>query len=591
MDVFNPKILDASIRDVVAEFSANQKGDLLLYAMQSLKYEGRSRTVFENAIQSCLQSHLSPQLLARAHILRGRARLEAGSTLGARDDFQAALEAEPDNPEAKALLHHRSVAVEKLLAPLPPTRGQLSTEIWREIALFLPRQDLKALLFVPHPLSRVASQLLFRRLDLHFSGWHEDEPSWGSARDRLDKDSGNRYAQRSADILTRVITDVSFASVVRSLNVYALKPDKEGSMGFQTGILANALPKLVNLKHVHISAEGEAVVPVLSILQGCAPRLRGLSLQIPDGNFELGTLDFKHLAHLSYETNSGNASTFISQNRSTLRTICLENPVWSFPADILSIRNLTHIHFLGHFPTNNQAIADILTNGRQLESLSLSCFLDCLPSSQFRSLAQSLPFLRHFSFSVYGMNRRLNDHDLFPAICDFLRNRSQLKTLSLTVPDNHIQEAVGFDAAVWGVLPSLANLKGLTMTYPKDLAPGLATWLIPRSVLSLSLDSLNVGRDPASFLNQLRLGVPQNLRFVGLSDFASRNYLAIIEQGFPMARVLRVGSSYMTVLRSKDQHLDLEVWPKRRAQFHANEWLEWLGCEEGQRPDYSELAR
>lgn len=29
-------------------------------------------------------------------------------------DLQAALDSEPDNPEAKALLHHRSVTVEKV---------------------------------------------------------------------------------------------------------------------------------------------------------------------------------------------------------------------------------------------------------------------------------------------------------------------------------------------------------------------------------------------------------------------------------------------------------------------------------------------
>lgn len=31
-------------------------------------------------------------------------------------DLQAALDAEPDNPEAKALLHQRSVTVEKVFA-------------------------------------------------------------------------------------------------------------------------------------------------------------------------------------------------------------------------------------------------------------------------------------------------------------------------------------------------------------------------------------------------------------------------------------------------------------------------------------------
>ena len=43
-----------------------------------------------------------------------------------------------------------------------------STEIWREIASFLPRRDLKTLLVLPHVLSRIASQLLFRKIDLHF---------------------------------------------------------------------------------------------------------------------------------------------------------------------------------------------------------------------------------------------------------------------------------------------------------------------------------------------------------------------------------------------------------------------------------------
>lgn len=40
MDVFNPKILDASIRDVSSCLTDNQKADLLLYAMRSLQLEG-----------------------------------------------------------------------------------------------------------------------------------------------------------------------------------------------------------------------------------------------------------------------------------------------------------------------------------------------------------------------------------------------------------------------------------------------------------------------------------------------------------------------------------------------------------------------
>ncbi|KAG6883753.1 hypothetical protein C0993_003991 [Termitomyces sp. T159_Od127] len=44
MDLFNPKILDASIRDVASCLTDNQKADLLLYAMRSLHLEGRSLT-------------------------------------------------------------------------------------------------------------------------------------------------------------------------------------------------------------------------------------------------------------------------------------------------------------------------------------------------------------------------------------------------------------------------------------------------------------------------------------------------------------------------------------------------------------------
>ena len=72
-------------------------------------------------------STLTPENIAKARILRARARIANGWHVQAQDgpsylialaplltpcaDLQAALAAEPDNPEAKALLHQRSVAV------------------------------------------------------------------------------------------------------------------------------------------------------------------------------------------------------------------------------------------------------------------------------------------------------------------------------------------------------------------------------------------------------------------------------------------------------------------------------------------------
>jgi len=45
MSVFNPKILDASLRDVAASLPDQEKVDVLLYAMERLKIE-RSVPVF-----------------------------------------------------------------------------------------------------------------------------------------------------------------------------------------------------------------------------------------------------------------------------------------------------------------------------------------------------------------------------------------------------------------------------------------------------------------------------------------------------------------------------------------------------------------
>ncbi|ESK81634.1 hypothetical protein Moror_3255 [Moniliophthora roreri MCA 2997] len=608
MNVFNPNIIDASLRDVASCLSDNQKADLLLYAMKTLTYEGRSRIIFENAIQSCLQmTTLSPEYTAKARIMRARARLGAGSLFGAQEDLQAALVADPDNPEAMALLHQRSVNVEKLLAPQPPIipRSRFSPEIWREIATFLPRKDLKTLLLVPNPVSRIASQLLFRQLDLHFSSlspeYPEEETESWSGRD-LDRE---RHAQRSADILARIITDSVFASVVRTLRVFSFRMDGDAAIGFQIGVLSNALPKLINLQNVHITAPVEGALSLIRILEFTHHKLRGFSLKVLDGALDLSTLNFSRLSHFSYETNyasaassssasnqsAGSAQTvtaapsttlFISQNNISLRKLSLQTPSSGFPpTDALALRNLTHLSFTGCVPASvPNLLPDILTHGRQLESLSLTILVDCMLSPHFRAMSSQLPFLRHFAFAIGGgVSRRLNDRDLFPSLAEFLRDRKELRSLTLTAPcttggansgSETIQRLTGFDSGVWGVLPTLTGLKALTISWPRDLAPGLGGWLIPRSVKSLVFDAIGgnmvADRDPGAFLNQLRPGIPSSLVYVGLMDFPLRSPAQIIEQGFPMVKLLRLGNTYWTVKSNLGSRRDaLENSPTLKA--------------------------
>lgn len=113
----------------------------------------------------------------------------------------------------------------------PHTTPGFSTEIWREIASWLPPRDLKSLLLVPHILSRIAGELLFRKIDLFFG-----EPGEAGAElSRLTSVvSDKRESQRSADILTRIIVDKDFAKHVKTLRVFYQGRDVS-PMTFQTG--------------------------------------------------------------------------------------------------------------------------------------------------------------------------------------------------------------------------------------------------------------------------------------------------------------------------------------------------------------------
>ncbi|KAH6912250.1 hypothetical protein BKA70DRAFT_829633 [Coprinopsis sp. MPI-PUGE-AT-0042] len=586
-----------------------------------------------------------------------------------RKDLKAVLLFDPENAEAKALLNARSLAIEQLIPDseaafrsasgiIPRQLERVSMEIWREIALFLPRRDLKTLLFVPHILSRVASQLLFRELDLHFSssdagmGESDDEgvggpggssgliagglvglssmgmgmggaggivasshpttgmPSSYTLYEERERDEG-RHAQRTADILTRLIVDQKFGSAVRTLKIFcSSRRDRDGSMAFQTGMLTNVLPKLVNLKNVYLSATSESIIRVLRILQVTGTKLHGLSLHSPDAPADLSFLEIRNLSHFSYTTSGGTLSSLsplFTSNQPTMSSLSLENlhpsPHWTFPAATISVRNLLSLNFTGHFGKDHGAaiMGEILREGRQLETLTIVCC--SLESSglsrEFRnasfgwgagvmagppgdgssaamnpfggsSLSLSmntngtpvaLPFLRNFAFTVASLGRRTADRDLFPSIAEFLRGRRRLRSLRLIAScDEHsndvqsMQSAVGFEAAVWGVLPSLEGLKALGITYPADLSAGLACWLIPRTVKALTL-SVDYGspfmRDPVNWLNALRHGVPPNLKFIGLSELNIRHATEIVDRGFPMVRVVRVGQNYWTVHRRK----------------------------------------
>jgi hypothetical protein len=163
-----------------------------------------------------------------------------------------------------------------------------SNEIWCEIATFLPRRDLRSLLLVPHPLSSIASRLLFRDVCLQF-GTAQFDTGYSEDAAEIDK----WHAQRSADILIRLLSDAEYAGLVRSLSVRA--PEEGPTMtSFQTGdplvslksaaalmifwlaMLANAIPKLTNLKVFRCQMGNDSLISLLGVLEKSHPKLQGL---------------------------------------------------------------------------------------------------------------------------------------------------------------------------------------------------------------------------------------------------------------------------------------------------------------------------
>ncbi|KAG1785014.1 uncharacterized protein HD556DRAFT_1435292 [Suillus plorans] len=216
MNVFNPRInLDASIRDVTGCLSDVQKADVLLHALQHLPSEG-FRIVMENAIQSFLQvSGVPPADVARALLLRAKTRLAAGYRTSAQRDLMSVLGSDPANQDVKATIQSEHLRQEMLIREPD------------EKLLCLPKHDLKSLLLVPHALSRIASQLIFREIDLHSTA------SPGTASENL--------------------------------SVYAVS-DTSHTLAFQTGMLINSLPKLCNLRGAHCSGNSVLINHILETL-------------------------------------------------------------------------------------------------------------------------------------------------------------------------------------------------------------------------------------------------------------------------------------------------------------------------------------
>jgi len=91
----------------------------------------------------------------------------------------------------------------------------------------------------PHILSRIAFEMVFQTVDFHFGICRVPaaDSKWMQEHDKEDLPSiqlEKSLSKRTADILSRIIIDPSFAKLVKTVRISAERRDRVDHMGFRT---------------------------------------------------------------------------------------------------------------------------------------------------------------------------------------------------------------------------------------------------------------------------------------------------------------------------------------------------------------------
>ncbi|KAI0298283.1 hypothetical protein BC826DRAFT_967454 [Russula brevipes] len=154
----------------------------------------------------------------------------------------------------------------------------LPAELWREVVSYLSRRDLRNLVSVPHILSSIARQFLFKDLTLQLGTgkWDETHEKDVLNPNELDK----WHAQRSAEIICRLNSDAAYARQVRSLTILVSQhsDSEDAPFSFFMAMLTGVITKLVNLTTFKCRADNNALTQVLEILEKSHPDLQELAI-------------------------------------------------------------------------------------------------------------------------------------------------------------------------------------------------------------------------------------------------------------------------------------------------------------------------
>ncbi|KAI0298282.1 hypothetical protein BC826DRAFT_967453 [Russula brevipes] len=591
--------LDSTIRDAVGFLSTTDKADVLLCTME--------RLALNDKITAGLSHAALQGLVFRRFSVKG---LHLTFFPSYSADLQAILLLDPNHCEAKDLLSHLDGETQKgagnvvlagwnVCGHLNPKHGStarisdttynaphLSVELWREIVSYLSRRDLRSLVSVPHVLSSIARQFLFRDVTLHLGTgkWDADRRWVSFDPDEIDK----WHAWRSAEILRRLNSDATYASQVRSLTIWAPQLSEDTTSSWFMVMLPSALEKLVNLKIAMCTIGRNALAQVLEMLEKSHPDLQELTIltdsptlpSLPKfcqlRSFVFGKSDKAHTIP--------DIRSFLTAHAVALRTLTITNklelgPPQEVPLSINNLRNLT----LCLAVSRAHCVRLLLENGQQLENLQLGIHLKgCVLSNVLRSFPGpcSFPLLRKFSFTLQGADR--DDPDLFPAVAEIVRGHPTLEALMVICETSG---DFGYDAAIWGVMPSLICLRVLSMDVPADLPLSLCGWLVPRTVVALRLHDTeesdiycdgSISRTSATYCDELLPGLPTGLKFLALPELED---LGNDPSLLPALRLVYSSGILQTFCPIDREFTDLG---ERQRDYYMHDWLVQLNCEEAE---------
>ena len=312
------------------------------------------------------------------------------------------------------------------------------------------------------------------------------------------------------------------------------------------------------------------------------------------------------LERLCVHPTAGDLSAYVNDFQclgQTLRRLRIANRSNLVPIILPMIGNLTHLELFSSWGGADEPslFKTVLGNGERIESLRLVGCPMQTHSTYFRKYPRSLPRLRDFGLHIRHGPRAVIDPDLFPSICDFLRDRPLLDLLELTAHAREIdQKMFGFDVRVWEFISSLENLHTLSANLLNAIPHQKMVELIPRSVKTLTLPPCGVW-----YLEQLLQKVrylplfstlaeaeisqgqwPDNVRFFGYAEHIERSASTLafakkIATSIPSVRVVRLAHDYFSVVSREDgKPVRMDQWSTRTAQVFRREYLEKCGSEE-----------